>query len=66
MVGQDTVTVADILSVDLLYGMSDLLMDLLPLLRQDGVVDDLSCEGVLEDVGAVGIDAPLIEKLGVS
>jgi 2-phospho-L-lactate transferase/gluconeogenesis factor (CofD/UPF0052 family) len=66
MVGQNTVTVTDILSVDLLYSPGNLLVDLLPLLRQDGIVDHLSCEGVLEDVGAVGIDAPFIEELGVS
>jgi hypothetical protein len=65
VVGQDAIAVTDIVSVDLLYGPGNLFVDLLSLLRKDGIIDHFSGEGVFEDVGAVGIDAPLIEKLRI-
>ena len=65
MVCQNAIAITDILPENLLYGTGDLLVDLLSLLCEDGVIDDLFCEGVLENVGAVGIDAPFIEKFGI-
>jgi hypothetical protein len=65
MVGQDTITVTDVLPVNLLYSPGNLLMDLFPLLRKDGIVDHFSGQGVLEDIGAVGIDAPFIKEFRI-
>jgi hypothetical protein len=66
MIGKDAIAITDVFPVDFFYGSGNLFVDLFPLLREDGIIDDLSCEGVLEDVGAVGIDAPFIEEFGVS
>ena len=62
MIGQNTIVVTDIFFVDVFYGGGDLFMDLSFLLGQDGIVDHLSCEGMLEDVGRIGIDASFIEE----
>ena len=40
-------------------------MDLLFLLGQDGIIDHLSGEGMLEDVGRFRIDSSFIEELGI-
>jgi hypothetical protein len=66
VVGQNAIVITDIALENLFYGSGNLGVDLLPLFREDGIIDYLSGEGVLEDIGAVGIDAPFVEELGVS
>ena len=51
MAGKDTIVVTDVILVDVFYGACNLGVELLFPFRQDGIVGDFSCEGMLEDIG---------------
>ena len=65
MVGQHSIAVTDIVTVDFFHGAGDFFMNLFFLLCQYGIVDHLSCEGMFEDVGRVRIDASFKKEFGI-